>query len=211
LNALLNIFKIPELRQKLFVTLGLLVIYRMGTYVPIPGIDTQAVMRLFEQMSDQSAGLGKMMTMVNMFNGGALNNASIFALGIMPYITASILFQILTTMLPALKQMQKEGESGRRKINQYTRYATLVLCTFQSYVICAGLQNMSGGVLVPNPGFFSFIMAGMICLTTGTMIVMWLGEMITEFGLGNGISIIIMAGIIAALPSGNQSIYRSAK
>lgn len=174
----------------------------MGTFVPIPGIDTTEVMRLFTQISEQSAGLGKMMGMINMFNGGALTNASVFALGIMPYITASILFQILTTMLPALKAMQKEGESGRKKINQYTRYATLGLCIFQSYVICAGLQNMEGGVLVPNPGFFSFILAGMVCLTTGTMIVMWLGEMITEFGLGNGISIIIMAGIIAALPAG---------
>lgn len=202
MNALLNIFKIAELRQKLLVTLGLLVIYRMGTFVPIPGIDTSEVMRLFTQLSEQSAGLGKMMGMINMFNGGALTNASVFALGIMPYITASILFQILTTMLPALKAMQKEGESGRKKITQYTRYATLGLCIFQSYVICAGLQNMQGGVLVPNPGFFSFILAGMVCLTTGTMIVMWLGEMITEFGLGNGISIIIMAGIIAALPAG---------
>lgn len=174
----------------------------MGTFVPIPGIDTDQVNNLFNSMSQQSEGLGRMMSMVNMFNGGALTNASVFALGIMPYITASILFQILTTMVPSLKAMQKEGESGRRKINQYTRYATLVLCTFQSYVICAGLQTMADGVLVPNPGFLSFILVGMICLTTGTMIVMWLGEMITEFGLGNGISIIIMAGIIAALPAG---------
>ena len=197
-----DIFTIPELRAKLFITLALLVIYRMGTFVPIPGIATDQVLALFNQYSEQSAGLGRMMGMINMFNGGALTNASVFALGIMPYITASILFQILTTMMPALKAMQKEGESGRRKINQYTRYATLALCIFQSYVICAGLQSMEGGILVPNPGFFSFILVGMICLTTGTMIVMWLGEMITEFGLGNGISIIIMAGIIAALPAG---------
>lgn len=174
----------------------------MGTFVTIPGIDAEEVNRIFEQFKEQAAGFGKMMGMVNMFSGGALRNASVFALGIMPYITASILFQILTTVYPSLKQLQKDGESGRRKINQYTRYATLVLCLFQSFFICKGLQNLENGVLVPNPGYLSFILVGMISLTTGTMIVMWLGEMITEFGLGNGISIIIMAGIIAELPAG---------
>jgi preprotein translocase subunit SecY len=205
LNALLGIFQIPDLRKKLLITLGLLIVYRMGTFITMPGIDSGAVSQLFEQFNQQSAGVGKMMGMVNMFSGGALKNASIFALGIMPYITASILFQILTTMLPALKQMQKDGESGRRKINQYTRYATLALCTFQSFVICRGLEALENGALVPNPGFLSFVLIGMISLTTGTIIVMWLGEMITEFGLGNGISIIIMVGIISALPSGIQA------
>ena len=202
MQALLGIFRIPELRKKLWVTLALLIVYRMGTFITIPGVDSSAVDRMFEQFHQEAAGIGKMMGMVNMFSGGALRNASIFALGIMPYITASILFQILTTMMPALKQMQKDGESGRRKINQYTRYTTLVLCTFQSFVICKGLQALEGGALVPRPGFLSFVLVGMICLTTGTMIVMWLGEMITEFGLGNGISIIIMAGILAELPTG---------
>lgn len=202
MKTLLGIFTVPELRRKLYVTLFLLFVYRMGTFVTIPGIDIEAVNQIFERFNSQAAGVGRMMGMVNMFSGGALSNASVFSLGIMPYITASILFQILTTVFPALKQMQKEGESGRRKINQYTRYTTLVLCLIQSSVICRSLQNIEGGVLVPNPGFFSFILVGMICLTTGTMIVMWLGEMITEFGLGNGISIIIMAGIIAALPIG---------
>ena len=205
MEALLGIFQVPELRKKLLVTLGLLVVYRMGTFLTLPGIDSDAVNQLFEQFGQQKAGLGKMMDMMNMFSGGALRNASIFALGIMPYITASILFQILTTMIPALKQLQKDGESGRRKINQYTRYATLALCTFQSSVICNSLQALENGALVPNPGFMSFVLVGMVCLTTGTMIVMWLGEMITEFGLGNGISIIIMAGILAELPTGVQS------
>lgn len=204
MKALLGIFQVPELRKKLFVTLALLIVYRMGTFITMPGIDSGAVSQLFESFNDQAAGVGKMMGMVNMFSGGALKNASIFALGIMPYITASILFQILTTMLPALKQMQKDGESGRRKINQYTRYATLGLCTFQSFVICRGLEALENGALVPMPGFF-FVLIGMISLTTGTIIVMWLGEMITEFGLGNGISIIIMAGILAELPSGIQA------
>jgi preprotein translocase subunit SecY len=206
-QALLGVFRIPELQKKLWITLALLVVYRMGTFITIPGIDSGAVDRMFEQFHQEGAGIGKMMGMVNMFSGGALRNASIFALGIMPYITASILFQILTTMLPALKQMQKDGESGRRKINQYTRYATLILCIFQSFVICKGLQVLADGALVPNPGFLSFVLVGMICLTTGTMIVMWLGEMITEFGLGNGISIIIMAGILAELPSGIREFY----
>lgn len=200
MNSLFGIFKIAELRNKLLVTLGLLFVYRLGTFITIPGIDIDKVADLFKQLGEQAAGVGKMMGMINMFNGGALSNASVFALGIMPYITASILFQILTTAVPALKAMQKEGESGRKKIGQYTRYATLVLCLFQSFFICSGLQKLEG--LVPNQGFLSFVLVGMICLTTGTMIVMWLGEMITEFGLGNGISVIIMAGIIAALPSG---------
>jgi len=190
-KSLLGIFTIQELRVKLFFTMGLLFVYRLGTFITIPGIDTVKVNELFQQLGEQTAGFGKMMGMINMFSGGALANASVFALGIMPYITASILFQILTTVFPALKAMQKEGESGRRKITQYTRYATLVLCLFQSFVICKGLQTLQNGMLVPNPGFFSFILVGMISLTTGTMIVMWLGEMITEFGLGNGISVII--------------------
>ncbi|MBF0198500.1 MAG: preprotein translocase subunit SecY [Planctomycetes bacterium] len=202
MNTLKGIFTIPELKKKLMITAILLIVYRMGTFVTIPGIDTDQVNKLFEELNQQANGLGKMMGMVNMFSGGALSNASVFALGIMPYITASILFQILTTIMPALKQMQKDGESGRRKINQYTRYVTLGLCIVQSSFICSGLQGLNNGMLVPNPGFMSFILVGMICLTTGTMIVMWLGEMITEFGLGNGISIIIMAGIIAALPAG---------
>lgn len=204
MGAFKDIFTIPELKKKLLVTLGLLIVYRLGTFITIPGIDAVAVGRLFEDFHKQSEGIGKMMGMVNMFSGGALSNASVFALGIMPYITASILFQILATMVPAIKELQKEGESGRRKINQYTRYATLALCIFQSFVICQGLQSLNEGALVPHPGFLQFVLVGMICLTTGTMIVMWLGEMITEFGLGNGISVIIMAGIIAELPTGIQ-------
>jgi len=202
-KSLLGIFKIQELRSKLLITLGLLIVYRMGIFITLPGIDAAAVNELFNRMSQES-GVGKVMSMVNMFSGGAMKNASIFALGIMPYITASILFQILGTMVPSLKQLQKDGESGRKKINQYTRYATLFLCTFQSFVICRGLESLDNGALVPFPGFFSFVFVAMICLTTGTMIVMWLGEMITEFGLGNGISIIIMAGIISDLPTGIQ-------
>jgi preprotein translocase subunit SecY len=209
LKNLFGIFKIEELRNKLFITMGLLFVYRLGTFVTIPGIDTVKVGEMFEEMGKNAAGVNKMLGMIDMFNGGALTNASVFALGIMPYITASILFQILTTAMPALKALQKEGESGRKKISQYTRYATLVLCLFQSFFICTALQKMYNGMLVPDPGFFSFVLVGMVCLTTGTMIVMWLGEMITEFGLGNGISVIIMAGIIAALPPGIKKFYNT--
>jgi preprotein translocase subunit SecY len=203
-KTLLGIFQVPELRTKLLVTLGLLVVYRMGIFITLPGIDAVAVNDLFERMNQESGGVAKVMQTVNMFSGGALMNASIFALGIMPYITASILFQILGTMVPAIKQLQKDGEGGRKKINQYTRYATLALCTVQSFVICRSLESLDSGALVPHPGFLSFVFVAMVCLTTGTMIVMWLGEMITEFGLGNGISIIIMGGIIAELPTGIQ-------
>ncbi|MBF0243659.1 MAG: preprotein translocase subunit SecY [Planctomycetes bacterium] len=207
MNSLLKIFQIPDLRRKLFFMLGLLVVYRMGTFVTIPGIDSAQINRLISQIQSESEGIGRVMGLANMFSGGAISNAAVFSLGIMPYITASILFQILTSVFPELKKMQKEGESGRRKINQYTRYATLALCAFQGFMICKFLQSPIGGInLVSDPGPV-FMLVGVVSLMAGTMIVMWLGEMITEFGIGQGISVIIMAGIVADLPKGIWSLF----
>lgn len=203
MDTFLGIFRDNELRRKLFITLALLVVYRLGSFITLPGVDSGELTRLVDSFSQDSEGMGRVVGMLNMFTGGALANAAVFALGIMPYITASILFQVLSAVYPSLKKMSKEGEAGKRKLNQYTRYATLVLCLFQATMICNALQQpMEGYILVPNPGITHFVIPAVICLTAGTMIVMWLGEMITEFGLGNGISVIIMAGILARLPVG---------
>lgn len=202
MDSLGGIFKIPELKRKLVITLMILFFYRMGTYITIPGIDVDAINRIFEHIRQEQGGMSRLMGMANMFTGGAMSKAAVFSLGIMPYITASILFQILSSVYPSLKKLQKDGESGRKKINQYTRYAAVVICLFQSFMLCRLLPQAFGeSNIVTNPGPM-FVFSGMVCLTTGTMIVMWLGEMITEFGLGNGISIIIMAGILAELPVG---------
>ncbi len=202
LGSLFGVFTVLELRKKLLITLSLIVVFRMGTYVTIPGIDSDELSRLFEQFRREQSGLGRLMGMANMFSGGAIAQAAVFSLGIMPYITASILFQILATVYPSLKKLQKEGEGGRRKLNQYTRYATLVICVFQASMICRALEQPMDQIhLVKHPGMV-FMVTGVVALTAGTMIVMWLGEMITEFGLGNGSSLIIMAGIMAHLPIG---------
>ncbi len=183
--------KATELRQRIFFTIGLLIVYRIGTYIPVPGIDTVAL----QQFMDQAAsGLGGVLSM---FTGGALARMGIFALGIMPYISASIIVQLLSAMWEPLKQLKKEGEQGRKKINQYTRYGTVVLATFQAYGLAVSLQS---GDLVTDPGIF-FIAACVITLVGGTMFLMWLGEQITARGIGNGISLIIFVGIIAELPA----------
>ncbi len=187
---------LAELRQRLLFLLGALVVYRLGAHVPVPGIDPKALALMFEQQS------GSILDMFNMFSGGALKRLSIFALGIMPYISASIIIQLLTIVVPKLEQLKKEGESGRRKITQYTRYATVFLATFQSIGVAIALQNQTAGGLsvVLNPGpQFVFITA--VTLVTGTVFLMWLGEQVTERGIGNGISMIIFAGIVAELPS----------
>jgi preprotein translocase subunit SecY len=173
--------------------LGAILVFRAGSFVPIPGIDAAVLADLFQQQK------GTIIEMFNMFSGGALERASIFALGIMPYISASIIIQLLTVVHPPLAELKKEGESGRRKINQYTRYGTLVLGTFQAIGIATGLPSMMPG-LVENAGL-SFYITAVVSLVTGTMFLMWLGEQITERGIGNGISIIIFVGIIAGLPS----------
>jgi len=182
-----------ELKQRLWFVLGALIVFRLGSFVPIPGIDAAVLAQLFEQQK------GTIVEMFNMFSGGALERASVLALGIMPYISASIIMQLLTVMHPAMAELKKEGEAGRRKISQYTRYGTLVLATVQSIAIARSLPGMMPG-LVMDAGF-GFYFAAVVSLVTGTMFLMWLGEQITERGIGNGISILIFAGIVAGMPS----------
>lgn len=184
--------KFGDLKRRLFFLLGALVVYRIGAHIPVPGIDPNALADLFNSQK------GGILGMFNMFSGGALSRFTVFALGIMPYISASIVMQLLTYTLPALEQLKKEGEAGRRKITQYTRYGTLGLALFQSMGIAIALESSAG--LVISPGF-GFRMTAIVTLTAGTMFLMWLGEQITERGLGNGISILIFGGIAAGLPS----------
>ena len=190
-SSLGEMTRFSELRQRLFFLVGALVVYRIGTYIPVPGIDPNAMQNFF---NDQS---GTILRMFNMFSGGALERLSIFALGIMPYISCSIIMTMASVTVPSLKQLKKEGETGRKKITQITRYGTVVLAGFQSVGASVALQN--SGVVV-SPGF-NFVFTACITLVTGTMFLMWLGEQITERGLGNGISMIILASIISGLPS----------
>ncbi len=189
-------FRFGELKSRLLFVLGAFVVYRIGAHIPVPGIDPKALSIMFEQQS------GSILNMFNMFSGGALMRLSLFALGIMPYISASIIMQLMTIVIPAMEQLKKEGESGRRKISQYTRYGTVVLAMFQSIGISVALQNQTAGGLavVLQPGV-SFIVVTTITLVTGTIFLMWLGEQVTERGIGNGISLIIFAGIVSGLPS----------
>jgi preprotein translocase subunit SecY len=184
--------KAEELKKRIWFTLGALIVYRLGTYIPLPGIDPEAMRQSFQNASGGVLGL------YNMFSGGAVERMAIFALNIMPYISASIIVQLLTSVVPSLEALKKEGESGRKVINQYTRYFTVVLAVFQSWGIAVGLQ--SSGSIVQEPGPF-FIISTVITLTGGTMFLMWLGEQITSRGIGNGSSLIIFAGIVANLPS----------
>jgi len=184
--------KAEELKKRIWFTLGALLVYRLGTYIPLPGINLEALQQAFQQ---QSSGI---LGMFNMFAGGAVERMAIFALGIMPYISASIILQLMTAVVPTLEQLKKEGEQGRKVINQYTRYLTVVLAMFQSYGIAVGLEGSSN--IVVDPGWF-FRFTAVITLTGGTMFLMWLGEQITSRGIGNGISLIIFAGIVANVPS----------
>jgi len=184
-----------ELKARLLFVLGALIVYRVGSHIPVPGIDPKALTIMFEQQS------GSILDMFNMFSGGALMRLSLFALGIMPYISASIIMQLMTVVIPSMEQLKKEGESGRKKISQFTRYGTVFLATFQAIGISIALQNQTAGglsvVLVPG---FNFIAVTTITLVTGTVFLMWLGEQVTERGIGNGISLIIFAGIVSGLP-----------
>jgi preprotein translocase subunit SecY len=184
--------KATELKKRLWFTLGALIVYRLGTYIPLPGIDSAALAATFNQHR------GGMLDMFNMFSGGALERMTIFALNIMPYISASIIMQLMTAVSPKLEALKKEGEAGRKKINQYTRYGTVLLATVQGFGIASGLQAASGSVVV-NPGYF-FQATTVISLVGGTVFLMWLGEQITQRGVGNGISLIIFSGIVANLP-----------
>jgi preprotein translocase subunit SecY len=196
LEALRNIFRIPDLRKRVLFTLGMLAVYRVGAFIPTPGINTDLLQSLFEQQRGSVLGL------VNLFSGGNFASMTVFALGIMPYITASIILQLMTVVIPYLERLQKEGELGRRKITQYTRYLTVVLAAFQSLTIARILeaQNVDNATMVFDPGW-GFRLMTVITLTTGTAFIMWLGEQISERGIGNGMSLIIFAGIVVGLPS----------
>jgi preprotein translocase subunit SecY len=195
-GALAGFGKLKELQRRLLFVLGALIVYRIGTFIPVPGVNPAALAALFEQQA------GTILDMFNMFSGGALERASLFALGIMPYISASIIVQLMTAVIPQLEQLKKEGEAGRRKITQYTRYGTLVLATFQAIGISVALQSqqVGGDSVVVHQGF-GFVFTATVSLVTGTLFLMWLGEQITERGLGNGISLIIFGGIVAGLPA----------
>src|SRR5205823_5619233 len=191
------------LKRRVLITAGLLIAYRIGAHVPTPGIDGHALARVFDQAQNTLLG------MVDLFSGGNLRRLTVFALGIMPYIPASIILQLLTVVIPALERLAKEGEAGKKKITQYTRYGTIGLSMIQSFGIAVGLESMrsqSGAVLVPDPGW-GFRLLTMLTLTTGTALIMWLGEQISEKGIGNGISLIIFAGIVVRLPSAIVSSY----
>lgn len=196
-NSYQNLLKLPELKRKILVTLALLFVYRVGIHVPTPGVDGVALAAFFDSAK------GTLFSMFNMFSGGALQKLSIFALGIMPYISASIILELMTVVVPHLEQLKKEGDAGRKKKTQYTRYGTVVLSLIQGFMIAAGLETMRAPgdlLIVPHPGV-GFKLVTIITLTAGTCFLMWLGEQITERGIGNGISLIIFAGIVANMPS----------
>lgn len=201
LTAFQNIFKIPELKNRVIFTLALLTVYRVGCHIPTPGINGEELSKFLAERG------GALMGFFDMFSGGALSRVTIFALGIMPYISASIIFQLLTVVIPAIGKLAKEGEAGRKKIIKYTRYATVVISAIQSFGIAVGLESMAQGAFIQNPGW-SFRLLTMITLTSGTAFIMWLGEQITERGIGNGISLIIFAGIVARFPNAVVSTLR---
>lgn len=201
LEAVANVFRIPDLRNRVLFTLALLAVYRLGAFIPTPGVNTAALQDFFEQ------NRGSVFGMLSLFSGGMLERLTIFALGIMPYITASIILQLLTVVVPTLEKLSKEGELGRRKITQWTRYLTIALSIMQSFGIAIALQS-SDGNFVLNPGV-GFILMTIVTLTTGTAFIMWLGEQISERGLGNGMSLIIFAGIVVGLPSAVFSIWEN--
>jgi preprotein translocase subunit SecY len=198
-ESVANMFRIPDLRKRIFFTLGLLAVYRLGGHIPTPGVNAKALEQFFQQNS------GSLFGFIDLFSGGMFRRLTIFALGIMPYITASIILQLLTVVVPTLEKLQKEGELGRRKITQWTRYLTIILAVIQSFGIGIALQK-SGGGFVLNPGY-GFMLMTIITLTSGTAFIMWLGEQITERGIGNGMSLLIFAGIVVGLPRAIENIY----
>jgi len=200
MESVKSIFEIPDLRRRILFTLGMLAVYRLGAFIPTPGINAEA----FEQIFNQSLGAG-VLGLLAMFSGGSLRRLTVFALGIMPYITASIILQLLTVVSPQLEKLKKEGELGRRKITEYTRWLTVGLSAFQAFGIAVALQKQ-GAQLVMNPGP-SFVLATVLTLTTGAVFIMWLGEQITSRGIGNGMSLLIFAGIVVGLPRGIADLY----
>lgn len=198
-NSLGNIAKIPELRKRLLFTLLMLGVYRIGVFVPTPGINVDALKKIISQ--------GTVFEIFNLFSGGALEQFSVFALGIMPYISASIILQLLTVVLPSLEKLSKEGESGRKKITQYTRYGTILLSVIQGFGISYGLEQQ--GVLLPGVGGLTYYLTTIFTLAAGTSFIMWLGEQITERGIGNGISLIIFAGIVTRIPGAFRDVWKT--
>src|SRR5207248_2537502 len=198
IEKFLNIFRIPDLRKRILFTLGLLAVYRVGGHIPIPGINSQ----MFQQFIEQNRGT--LLGFVDLFSGGQFRRMTVFALGIMPYITASIILQLLTVVYEPLAKLQKEGELGRKKITQWTRYVTLALSAVQSFGIAFTLQKSGGFVLTPGVGF---VLMTVLTLTTGSVFIMWLGEQITSRGIGNGMSLLIFAGIVVGLPRAIADLY----
>src|SRR5271167_4282620 len=198
-EAVANIFRIPDLRKRILFTLLMLAVYRLGGHIPTPGIDANRLAAFFQQNQ------GTLFGFIDLFSGGMLRRLTIFALGIMPYITASIILQLMTVVVPTLEKLQKEGELGRRKITQWTRYLTVILALIQSFGIALTLEKSEGGFVL-NPGV-GFMLMTMLSLTTGTAFIMWLGEQITERGIGNGMSLIIFTGIVIGLPRAGSEIY----
>jgi preprotein translocase subunit SecY len=208
MNKLITIFKIPELAQKILITLLFLMIYRIGFFVPLPMINQEEMLKGMSSM--QQGALGQVLGFVALFSGGTFNQSTIFGLGIMPYISASIIFQLLASVYPPLEKLQKEGESGRKKINEYTRYATVLICVVQAFMWVAQImrpRNMGGfGWAAPGYEGFYGIFCAVVIMTAGTIFLMWLGEQIDEYGIGNGISLIIMAGIISRIPEATSTL-----
>ncbi len=199
LETLGNTLRVPELRRRLLITITLLCICRIGVYIPVPGVDLAALKSYFDQVVGQGGSAGQLMGLVNIFSGGGLQNLGVFALGVMPYISASIIFQLLVQVIPAFKKISEEGEAGRKKIHQWTRYATVLLCFFQGMMIIRTVGGNMNAQIFPDFGLGMLVMAGLL-LTVGTMMLMWIGEQIDEYGIGNGVSLIIMTNIIARLP-----------
>src|SRR3954449_7052186 len=202
LEKLANVFRIPDLRKRILFTLGLLAVYRLGGHIPTPGVNADKLQQFFEQ------NRGTFLGFVDMFSGGQLRRLTIFALGIMPYITSSIILQLLTVVYEPLARLQKEGELGRKKITQWTRYLTVLLAAMQSFGIAMTLTRQGNFVMNPGPGF---VLMTMLTLTTGSAFIMWLGEQITERGIGNGMSLLIFAGIVVGLPRAVLDLFEKAK
>lgn len=205
LRTFTNIFRVPDLRKKVLITLFMVVVFRVGTYVPLPGVNTAAVSQVVDKFREGGRGsvAGRALSLIDLFTGGALGRCTVFALGIMPYISASIIFQLLATVIKPLEELQREGEAGRKKINQYTRYATVALCIVQSFFMSSWIEGQPFEVQLITPTMQAgpwFELATMVSLTAGSVFLMWLGETLTEHGIGNGISVLIMAGIIDRMP-----------
>jgi preprotein translocase subunit SecY len=216
LSKFVTVFKIPELRQKIFLTLALLAVFRIGNFIPLPMVNQEQMAKVFKEMEEGSGGggLGAALKMVQVLSASSFGMATIFGLGIMPYISASIIFQLLASVYPPLEKLQKEGESGRKKINEYTRYATVFLCLGQSFMwvkTLAGGFAGSGSLLLDDFSSFGWQVLAALIMTAGTILLMWIGEQIDEYGIGNGISLLIMAGILGRLPQAIGNVWSAAK